>query len=922
MKNFAQRQRIHWPRNASIKRVLILRTALLILVPNILLWTGIIGTNGIIMNWDLNFPITNENFVKNYYPLWDDLSSQNTFDRIQRLPMMSPFIALAALGLDVSIVTKLYFISTYTLLTFSMYLFLQSVQKQIAAKKVAAILGTSREGRSWIFSLLGGFIFAYNPVSLQFGGPISILFSVGILPLMLYIILTRFQHRYFPLFMAGLILLSTGHPFILIMNVLIALVFLIVIHIRHISARLMLHKVLLTTVTFTLLFAWFWVPYFTDTPNYRAIEAEERTGKTIVDVISDNNPLKIFFLERDRFLYVSTIPDDYLLAAFHYASLVSIVGIAISTPFIFAKKIRTRIPIFCLAGFCLTALFTLGTKGPLADSYFNIVSEENIGWIFRSPLKFQLYQSFFVATLFGISLAILSNERRRMIHFIIVLLGVILVVGASFYGIYNANFVSFNPIIIPKEYYDIRNILATENGLNKVLYYPIYSGIEPTEWSKGHQIGRFDMKSSPVPTYFVSLGEHDDMLAVPYSKFVSEDIRVIPFRTSSFYDYLSAIGVKYIVFHNDRINDNQKRLDDQNLLYLLNSHKVQLRYNEAGWYLFELKAEPSPPVSISSINILANNQSIISRIAKSDLAVVAPSPSETRIARHFVETSLPFKMNKAISENSPSNYAFGLLNNYFNNWHAKNGTSGMYLSLTRDNQIDTLLITKNSGSRAWLLSTPINVTQDDTLFFSFHMKTEETQGVDVTMFGYFPNEGKWKSIDPIVSGLSGDNDWKEYWSIVDNSQDVTMLRYGINPGIFPPESEELPRIWIKSPQLVNLKSDADPNYNSILAYRKITPYQWLVRVNVSNPYILTLTETFDRAWIASVPDGRIVESTLVNGITNGFYIDKVGTYDILLQYRPQRTFELGVIISLVTVASYVGYYLFTRRRRRSINSVA
>jgi hypothetical protein len=118
--------------------------------------------------------------------------------------------------------------------------------------------------------------------------------------------------------------------------------------------------------------------------------------------------------------------------------------------------------------------------------------------------------------------------------------------------------------------------------------------------------------------------------------------------------------------------------------------------------------------------------------------------------------------------------------------------------------------------------------------------------------------------------------------------------------------------------LVNLESDAAHD-NKILEYRKITPYQWSVRVNVSAPYILTLAETFDRAWTASFPGGE-EKSILVNGIMNGFYIDNVGTYEIILQYRPQRIFELGFIISLITIASYAGYYYLAGKQRRSIRS--
>ncbi len=118
-----------------------------------------------------------------------------------------------------------------------------------------------------------------------------------------------------------------------------------------------------------------------------------------------------------------------------------------------------------------------------------------------------------------------------------------------------------------------------------------------------------------------------------------------------------------------------------------------------------------------------------------------------------------------------------------------------------------------------------------------------------------------------------------------------------------------------------MEGDANHNNDNVLGYRKNSPYEWLVRVNISNPSILTLTERFDRGWIASMP-GKEIESILVNGIVNGFYIDKVGTYDILLQYKPQTALDLGVIISMSTVAAYIGYFLFTRKQRPRISSMA
>jgi hypothetical protein len=481
----------------------------------------------------------------------------------------------------------------------------------------------------------------------------------------------------------------------------------------------------------------------------------------------------------------------------------------------------------------------------------------------------------------------------------LVLLGLILLFGASFYGIYYANFAAFNPIKIPPEYNDISNILAKENGLNKVVYYPMYGG--PTEWSKGHGIGKFDMKSSSMPTYFTSQNEIGDMLALPYSEPISEDITLIAFRTPSFYEYLAAVGVKYIVFHDDRTKELDKKLDEQNLEYILDSDKAELRYSKSGWYLFELNTEPSAPVSIPDTSIIATNQSgNIARFAKADLAII--NSSETETGQHFADVSLPFKVNKNLPKDSANYDAFKLDNNYFNNWHRNNSPSELNLSLDEVSQTENILtIDNNNGNGKSLLSFPVNVTEDDTLFFTFQMKAENVSGADVELDAYFQNEGKWVKIDSVVSGITGNREWNEHWSIIDASQNMSMLRYVINSGV-PSDSSGPSRIWIKSPDLINLHGDDVGYDNNILGYSKISPYKWLVRVNASSPYLLTFTEVFDSGWTASV-QGREIKSTLVNGMMNGFYIDNMGTYDVLLEYRPQRNFEIGFLITGITIVA-------------------
>jgi len=62
-----------------IKRKQLFIFAILV-TANVVLFSGIISTDGIIMSKDFSFPIRNENFQKYYFPLWNDLSSQPNFE--------------------------------------------------------------------------------------------------------------------------------------------------------------------------------------------------------------------------------------------------------------------------------------------------------------------------------------------------------------------------------------------------------------------------------------------------------------------------------------------------------------------------------------------------------------------------------------------------------------------------------------------------------------------------------------------------------------------------------------------------------------------------------------------------------------------------------------------------------------------------
>ena len=628
---------------------------IIIILLNIVIWSGILSvTDGVIIQRDFMFPYSNNNFVKSYYPLWNDISSNNNIERLPRLVIYFPYIMLAQLGLEVSLILKILIISTFTFLSLSMFLFCRSLIQHFRI---------DLKGLSWI-SMGCAFIFAYSPVSLNFAWGISLLVSFAALPLLLYFILTKINSRYFPLFATAALLLSVAHPFNIIMNLIIGTIFLFVVRMSRKDLRMVLAKTTLTFVSFIVMFSWFILPYFGDPITSLELgRGESYISRAVFRIVSDNDPVKIILLQRDKFVFTNFVPpENPYYNTFHYASLASLVGIGFSIFFIKKRdwKLYSLLIMFS-AGFIICALLSLGLNSPIGESYYTLVSESSFGWIIRSPLKFQLYQLFFIVSLFALSIASIAEKLRKKHNLtskaVVTSIIAFIFVGSSAYGIHNANTFTFKPIELPSEYFEINNMLKDSGTEFKILYYPIH-GSERPMWSQGHIISVFEPRSTAVPTYDIYRNFN----------FVREILYDYPYYNGSlsspgFYDFLASVGVKYIIFNNDRNPKNIDEYDEENLLRLDRSDDVRLIYAKNGWYLFEILRENS-----GSLNVVANSPAIVSQlpdvyeIASADQPVIlnsireeeATSPSTDNTAAADT-TMIKMGSNNSSNDNNNNN---------------------------------------------------------------------------------------------------------------------------------------------------------------------------------------------------------------------------------------------------------------------------
>src|SRR5437870_10774820 len=891
----------------------------LLIVPNVLLWAGILTVDGVVIQRDFNFPIVNDNFEGSYFPLWNDVTSQTNIERLPRLVMMSPFILLSMLGVEAAIISKIMIVTTFAFITITSYLFIKSLLTY------ATPAHPKKDKSLCIVAIISAFVFAYNPVNLQFIGGISLLASVGMLPLSMYLVLRAGTKRYFPLLIALPMVFSLGHPFVFVMNIMFTIIFMFVVYYRTLNLKHILSQLVLSSFVGILLLAWLIVPYLTVQTTSIELGRNQQLERDTFDLVSNNNFFKIFLLERDKFLYTVTEPSDFFGKIFHYTSLAIEVGIAFFALLFMATnhRLQKRTLLFLSAGFVACTFLALGSVGALDTPYWLFISQSGIGWIFRSPLKFQLYQGFFISVLLAMSLVIIKdkislNTGRYRKAIISPLLLVMVLAGSSAYGIYNANLLSFNPISLPHEYSEINDILEAKHDGSRAIYYPRYNEIA-TSWSQGHLIGPFDTKSSRVPTYDLS---------TTYS-YVKQMLFDYPFTNQllsspEYFEFLPSVGIKYIIFHNDR----GYLLDQKNLEYLLSSNSVSTLYSKNGWYLFEVKGEPVQQIRAVHDVVETDNLATVISISSPSIAVidtsrldVSPALSDNDLVKvRLFDHDLDVRLENLVqnpyfaSSSNGSLEAWKLLNQMFSVERVLDNSNNEYAL-----ELSTAQPAKNVWSN--LVSNEIKVETKSKYLFTLEARTNNALGTHAKIQGYDGSENAWKDLVFLTSELDGqsastlsirpNSDWTVYSKVVTiPNSNITKMRYVINAGTVADQSLGNAVSLVRKVGVYNLNNIGDNNERDTkLDFVNINPTKYQVNiVNNGGPFVLSFAQAYEKGWIASYGNKEI-KSIPLFGMINGFYVDKAGTFTLTIEYRPQEFFWIGASISIVAVAG-IALYLF------------
>ncbi len=98
-------------------------------------------------------------------------------------------------------------------------------------------------------------------------------------------------------------------------------------------------------------------------------------------------------------------------------------------------------------------------------------------------------------------------------------------------------------------------------------------------------------------------------------------------------------------------------------------------------------------------------------------------------------------------------------------------------------------------------------------------------------------------------------------------------------------------------------------------YQKNDPQSWQVKVNATEPFFLMLSEPYDPRYVAIV-NGQEIGPVQAYSFMNGYWIDQTGELTIDLAYKPQKQFEIGLVIACLTIGACVGFAVWDTWRGR------
>ncbi len=106
----------------------------------------------------------------------------------------------------------------------------------------------------------------------------------------------------------------------------------------------------------------------------------------------------------------------------------------------------------------------------------------------------------------------------------------------------------------------------------------------------------------------------------------------------------------------------------------------------------------------------------------------------------------------------------------------------------------------------------------------------------------------------------------------------------------------------------------DPNQSLKIIDQSPTHYR--LNITATRPFLLIFAETYDPLWKMDIDGKEFVSPVQAYYFLNGFHIDEPGQHIIELEYSPQIWFNVGVVLTVITLLVFLSYCIISIRKGR------
>lgn len=921
-----------------------------------------------ISNGDYGFPFESAFYWMKYFFIWSFQNGAANPDGIIRIPS-ALLNALVFQAFGNVVVGYFYIFLVFVICFSSFYVFARSFIGS-HSKAVAAV---------------GALFFTFNPIFMGNLAKVGLTLAVAMLPLLLVCVKNAFDTGRFRYLLIALLLvtISLVHPFTCAVNVGLTLGYLLYRLWKSRRQKVFTFKrFVLLGLTAIAVNLYFILPIANiGTVSKDVISQDVAGAKTnytdLVDVANTGDMLTSLSLSRnvlkDFEFYNSRYESLYMLAIFG-------LYIVLFAAYIYKRSSWSgqdqRRFLITIAGMLGLVLLATGTFLNI-DRVIKFIIGLPGGWMFRSPLKWQLYIPIFLFAALVIVLKNIKNSKKQQ-NFLACLLGVFVLLNGFIFGDV------YRKMLVPRSVKYFASLHQTNLDGKSILYINsnecnIFSRQHPDVQTELRQVVKSQnvqfktantdtLDSTKLKDYDYLMGCKDDVASAakgtPFrEKFISAH-KIATYSNEQPTPYIYAANNVFTIDKPTNVNSKQLFAHDT----------LQTDFD----FVANSNAKPKATRQLTEVFENLTRNDIQEGFIRRDLpkftqgrtlyvqGQVAPYqklgntatltvPEAQTLAQTNQKYTVPSDVTRVIYKDPAFAYRNVLPNGSLEDglWRKQVGDCSAYdrnariaMGLNKEDktrgkqslQLDT------SGHIACTGPKPVKVQPGERYLISFDYKNANK----TTAAGYnvgFDDEAQTAESDRLVTD---DAAWHQFDTVVtvpEGAKSLSLILYA-----YPDVTSSLRSIAlydnisiIKVPALENnyylvedtvLREGQRPSTQ----FEASNPTKKKVHIQAKGPFYLAMKDGYNNRWVASVAGAKDSQKKLAGGHVrlntsmNGWYVDAAdlcreggchknpdGSYafDVIIEYTPQKWFVIGGFLSAIAWMVCISYIVHDIRKERA-----